>query len=62
MEPQGMNLELYQNILFCCNSATTAILADNQLVASGSKVADVAANSDFNRKLTQKQLVNGQII
>jgi hypothetical protein len=49
MEPQGMNLELYQNILFCCNSATTAILADNQLVASGSKVADVAANSDFNR-------------
>jgi hypothetical protein len=34
---------------FCCNSAIAARFIDNQWVVSGSKVADVAANSDFNR-------------
>ena len=37
---------------FCCKSATTAILIDNQRITSDSNVAAMAANREFNTKLT----------
>lgn len=41
---------LYYN--FCCKSATTAILIDNQRITSGSNVAVMAVNCELNTKLT----------
>jgi hypothetical protein len=43
---------LYLYFYFCCKSATTAILIDNQRITSGSNVAAMAANHEFNTKLT----------
>jgi hypothetical protein len=42
----------YLYFYFCCKSATTAILIDNQRITSDSNVAAMAANHEFNTKLT----------
>ena len=42
----------YLYFYFCCKSATAAILIDNQRITSGSNVAVMAANREFNTKLT----------
>ena len=43
---------LYLYFYFCCKSATAAILVDNQRITSDSNVAAMAANHEFNTKLT----------